>query len=408
MELRPVLSALRRNKVGATLIALQIAVTLAILSNAIYVVQQRLALVARPSGVDEADVFTIENDWIGKGTGARVQGDLDALRAIPGVTSAFASNMEPLNDGGMTLGITLHPADQNSILVAGTYLGDQNALRTFGSRLAAGRDFNRSDVRDVDNLAQERPPLSGILVTRDLADKLAPGGEVLGRLASIFPFSLQAPIIGIIDRLQVPFVNAPANGAGSFVEDSMILPYRPIGTFAYYIVRVRHGMLGQAMQAAPAALAAVSRQRVIGKVRSLTEARREIYHGDRTLALMLALVCTVLVAVTAFGIVGLTSYWVSQRRRQIGIRRALGATRYGIVRYFQTENVLITSGGILLGIAMAIGGNLWMVDRFATGRLPGAYLMTGIVSVLLLGQFAVLWPALRAASVAPATAMRTL
>src|SRR6185437_11363326 len=122
------------------------------------------------------------------------------------------------------------------------------------------------------------PPLSGILVTQDLADKLAPGGKVLGRLATLFPFSLQAPIIGIIDRLQVPFVDAPAM-AGSFVEDSMILPYRPISTFAYYIVHVRPGMLGQVMKVAPAVLASVSRQRVIGKVRSLTEARREIYHG---------------------------------------------------------------------------------------------------------------------------------
>jgi putative ABC transport system permease protein len=406
MEVRPVLSALRRNKVGAILIALQMAVTLAILTNAVYVVQERLALIARPTGVDEADVFTIENDWIGKGTGARLQADLDALRAIPGVVSAFASNMEPLNDGGMTLGITLHPDNQASILVAGTYLGDQNALRTFGSRLAAGRDFTQSDIQVVDDLGQERPPLSGILVTRDLANKLSPGGAVLGRVATLFPFSIHAPIVGIIDRLQVPFVNAPR--VGSFVEDSMILPYRPIGVFAYYIVRVQPDRLAQVMKAAPAALAAVSHQRVIGKVRSLIQARQEIYHGDRTVALMLALVCAVLVAVTAFGIVGLTSYWVSQRRRQIGIRRSLGATRYDIVRYFQTENVLITSVGILVGIALSIAGNLWLVERFATGRLPGIYLITGIVSVFLLGQLAVLWPAMRAAAVAPATAIRAV
>lgn len=408
MELRPVLSALGRNKVGALLIALQVAVTLAILCNAVYIVQQRLALIARPSGVDEADVFTLQNEWIGP-TGdeaARLQADLAALRAVPGVTDAFESNAVPLNDSAMTLGITLHPDNTNTMVIAATYMGDQNALRTLGTRLVAGRDFTASDIRDMDAALLKTPPINGILVTRALADKLAPGGRVLGRVASIFPFSLKAPIIGIIDRLQAPFVNAPDNVVGSIVENSMVLPYRDLSSLAFYVVRVKPGALAAAMRAAPGALAAVSRERVVRNVRSLTEARRRIYRADRTIVTMLALVCAILVAVTAFGIVGLTSYWVSQRRRQIGIRRALGGTRLAIVRYFQTENFMISVAGILVGLGLTLAGNVWMVDRFAMHRLPLAYLAVGIVAMLALGQIAVLWPALRAASVPPAMATR--
>lgn len=410
MELRPVLSALGRNKVGALLIALQVAVTLAILCNALYIVQQRLALIARPSGVDEADVFTLQNQWIGQSADqhARLQADLTALRAIPGVTNAFESNAVPLNDAAMTLGITLHPDNMNSLLIAATYLGDQNALHTLGARLAAGRDFTPSDVRDMDFSLTKFPPINGILITRALADKLAPGGDVLGRVASIYPFSLTAPIIGIIDRLQAPFVNAPDNYGGSIVEDTMVLPYRFLNPSVYYIVHVRPGMLAAAMRAAPGALAAVSRERVVKDVRSLTQARREIYRANRTVVTMLAIVCAILVAVTAFGIVGLTSYWVSQRRRQIGIRRALGATRLAIVRYFQTENFMISAAGIVVGVGLAVAGNVWMVDSFAMHRLPLDYLITGIAAMLVLGQLAVLWPALRAASVPPAVATRML
>ena len=117
-------------------------------------------------------------------------------------------------------------------------------------------------------------------------------------------------------------------------------------------------------------------------------------------------VCVALLAVTAFGIVGLTSYWVAQRRRQIGIRRALGATRNAIMRYFQTENLLIAGAGAAIGVALAVALNLWMVTTFEMQRLHTGYALVGAVAVLLLGQAAVLWPAFRAASIPPALATR--
>jgi putative ABC transport system permease protein len=120
----------------------------------------------------------------------------------------------------------------------------------------------------------------------------------------------------------------------------------------------------------------------------------------------LSVVCAALVAVTAFGIVGLTSYWVSQRRRQIGIRRALGATRNAIIHYFQTENFLIAAAGSLAGVGMAVGLNMWMVSTFEMERLNAGYAIVGAILVLLLGQLAVLWPALKAASIPPALATR--
>jgi putative ABC transport system permease protein len=161
------------------------------------------------------------------------------------------------------------------------------------------------------------------------------------------------------------------------------------------------------MQAAQKKLFEVNRARVLEKVRTMTEARAEAYRDDRGLAVILGVVCAALLAVTAFGIVGLTSYWVAQRRRQIGIRRALGATRRAIMRYFQTENLFIASTAAVLGVALAIALNLWMVNSFEMARLHLSYALAGAVVVLLLGQLAVLWPALRAASVPPALATRS-
>ena len=70
---------------------------------------------------------------------------------------------------------------------------------------------------------------------------------------------------------------------------------------------------------------------------------------------MLIAVSVLLLLVTASGIVGMTSLWVTQRRKQIGVRRALGARRVDILRYFITENFMITSAGIVGGVLLALG-----------------------------------------------------
>jgi putative ABC transport system permease protein len=112
--------------------------------------------------------------------------------------------------------------------------------------------------------------------------------------------------------------------------------------------------------------------------------------------------------VTALGIAGLANFWVQQRRRSIGIRRAIGATRGDILRYFQIENFLIVSGGIVLGMALAFGLNLLLMQHYELPRLPVHYLPIGALTLWGLGQLAVLGPALRAAAVPPVVATRSV
>ena len=119
-------------------------------------------------------------------------------------------------------------------------------------------------------------------------------------------------------------------------------------------------------------------------------------------------VISALLLVTALGIVGLASFWVQQRRRQIGVRRALGATRSDILSYFQTENFLIVSGGIVLGMLLAFAINLLLMQHYELPRLPLYYLPIGALSLYVIGQLAVLGPALRAAAVPPVEATRSV
>ncbi|HME38721.1 MAG TPA: ABC transporter permease [Steroidobacteraceae bacterium] len=408
MELRPILSAMRRNKVGAILIGVQMAITLAILCNALFIIEQRVALSKRPTGTDEANVFVIVNQWVGNppDLAAKQQGDLAALRALPGVVDAVASNSFPLHNGGSTEGIKLTPDQKNESALTALYFSDEHGLNAFGLKLVAGRNFNADEVTVKMGYTDFGPP-STIIITRTLADKLFPGKSALGQSVYFEGLPKPVPIVGIVDKLQVPWTQAGGWGS-KFNDNSTIMPFRFVETYTDYIVRVKPGQIAAVMKAAEKSLIDLDRARVLEKTQTLTEARAEAYQDDRGLAIILGVVCAALVAVTAFGIVGLTSYWVAQRRRQIGIRRALGATRQAIIRYFQTENFLIASAGAALGVAMALGLNLWMVTTFEMERLHTSYAVIGALIVLLLGQLAVLWPALRAASIPPALATRAV
>jgi len=122
----------------------------------------------------------------------------------------------------------------------------------------------------------------------------------------------------------------------------------------------------------------------------------------------MSIISGLLLLATAGGIVGLSSFWVSQRRKQIGIRRSLGATAGDILRYFHAENFLIVSGGIALGVVLAVLANLGLMKVFyPLPHMPLYVPLLGALLLWLLGQLAVWGPARYAAKVPPVVAIRS-
>jgi putative ABC transport system permease protein len=401
--MHPILSAMRRNKFGALLIATQMAVTLAFLANALTLVEQRAAWSGRPSGIAEADIFVMQTELVDHpgDLAARQAADVAALRALPGVVDAYATNMYPLEGGGQIETVNLTADQKTPTAFAAHYMGDEHALHTMDLKLIVGRGFSADEIANRSD--NDIPPPSGFIVTKTLAAKLFPNGDALGKPIFV-ENDKPVPIIGIVDRLQGPLTVATGFNS-TFAENSLLTPYRLIGETSIYMVRAQPGQRDAVMKSAEAKLFAMDDNRIL-KSKSMQQVRADAYRGDRGLIVLLSSICTALLVVTAFGIIGLTSYWVAQRRQQIGIRRALGATRLAIVRYFQTENFMIAAAGAAIGIAFAIALNLWMVRNFEMVRMDNSRPIGGAIIILLLGQFAVLWPALRAASIPPALATR--
>jgi putative ABC transport system permease protein len=401
MDIDQIIATLRHSKMGAILLALQIALTLAIVCNSLSIIQQRLARSQRITGIDEANIFVLDNQWVGENSDlrARIHADLAALRAIPGVVDAVAVQSYPLR-GGESGWVFLRPEQKQPSTWTGYYMVDSHGLNTFGARLVEGRWFSADEIGSMEVGKPDAPQIA--VVTRNLANTLFPDGDALGKQFYYVKFPMR--IVGIVDSLQASV--EPLSWGEKFVENSILAPMQLINNKLAFVVRTQGGQLETVMRAAPAALFAISRARVVDNVHPFAEVRAQAYHEARASSMIFGIVSALLLTVTALGIIGLTSYWVSQRRRQIGVRRALGASRGDILRYFHTENLLIAGTGAVLGMGTGLAINLWLADIMQLAPVSIGFLALGAVIVFVLSQAAVVWPALRAASVPPASAAR--
>ena len=140
----------------------------------------------------------------------------------------------------------------------------------------------------------------------------------------------------------------------------------------------------------------------------MTEIRHWAYLDDSAMIKLLLFVVSLLTAITSLGIVGLASFSVARRTKQIGTRRALGATRPAILRYFMLENFLISTVGVVTGALLAVGLNIWMVQTFDLTPIAWYIIPAAMLVLWIVGQIAVYGPARRASYVSPAIATRAV
>lgn len=405
MDIRPILTTLRRHKTAAALIVLEIALTCAIVCNALFLIGQRIEKINAPSGIAERELLEVRVGGIGKQVNAEAltREDLAALRALPGVKNVVPINQLPFRNSSWNTSLSMTPDQERPTLNAAQYFGSEGTLATMGLELVAGRDFQPDEYMDME-AAQVDPGTeekgTSAILTQAAAEKMFPGQPAVGK--TIYSGNMPLRVVGVVKTLAKP-VTVEGNN-----QYSMILPMRVTYEMGFYLIRVTDpARRDEVLKAAVAALERVDPNRLVRNERSYEEQRNKFFQNDRAMVGLLVTVCVALLVVTALGIVGLASFWVQQRTKQIGIRRALGATRGQILRYFQTENFLLATIGIVLGMLMAYTINLWLMNNYELPRMPISFLPIGAVLLWLLGQIAVFGPAYRAAAVPPAVATRS-
>lgn len=410
MLTHPVLSSLRHHKLTAFLIVLQVALTCAVVCNVVFLVVDRIQQMNLPSGLDEDRLSIVSSQSVDKKQNqlARHDADLTALRAIPGVETAVAVDTIPLGSSESSYGTcaTLEQLERSArsgslqtdgCVEPAVYGGTPGELNALGLHLMAGRDFNADEY-----VADDKVPAA--VLSAALAKKLFPAGNALGNTIYI---GERKPIrvVGIVDTLLRPRIYAFGTN-----QLAMLFPMKPADSNVTYLLRSAPEDRQQVLKAAGEKLMQLDLNRILppAQMRTFTDLRRAYFRRDATMIDLLVAACLGLLFVTALGISGLANFWVQQRRRQIGVRRAIGATRGDILRYFMIEHFAIVGGGILIGVLFAVVLNVLLMKQYEVPRLPLFYLPVGAVILWCLGQLAVLAPALRAASVPPVVATRTV
>ena len=403
MEFGPIWRTMMRNKGGYLLTALQIAVTMAVMVNAIAIMQERSIKMARPSGIDEANTFSLESVGFKPGMEEKtlIQADLDLLRNLPGVVNAVATNSFPLRQGGWSEGLHREPGVGKSVSSSAIYFVDEHGLDTFALNLIDGKNFLPEQVV-WDSDSDDFWPAT-VIVTQALAEDLYPDheGSFVGQT---FWFNDDNPanIVGVVERLQAPWPTWTG------VERSMLVPLQRESEFADYVIRTEPGYRDEVMAQAEELLSSSNKDRIIRGVETVSDARKMAYLGDGAMIKMLSFIVVLLTCITGLGIVGLASFSVARRTRQIGIRRALGATKPAIVRYFMLENFLISSVGIITGGILAVALNIVMVQAFALTPLAWYIIPVAMLVLWIVGQAAVAGPARKASGISPAIATRSI
>jgi putative ABC transport system permease protein len=287
------------------------------------------------------------------------------------------------------------------------YVG-RGLLQTLGLKLVAGRDFAPSEYSEYGSTPAGPMP---VIITRALADKLFADGQAVGKLVTD-PTDLDHGyrVVGVVEHLMRNQLGMATNGRA----DDTVLTAQNIGKteMLSFAVRIDPAMREVALRGVSDFIhrqfdASMSHQTPV-RISSYDERRSDAFRSQRAALWLFAGVSLSVVVVTVIGIMGLTGFWVQKRTRQIGIRRALGATRMDILRMFLAENALIVSIGVAVGMLLAYLGNRLLMQAYELPSLPWTFLPLGALLMLVLGQLAVLSPALRAARVPPVVATRSI
>ena len=419
MDIGPIVRALRRNKVRAGLIVAEIALTLAIVTNCVAMIVDARGKMTRLSGFDDDNIVNIQSrpfDPAFKEDGYldnSLRQDLEALRALPGVVGASNTNFLPWQGGGSSTELKVAGGEGMRTQIYNT---DEGTFEALGIKVTEGRGFTKEQV-DTDMLrlrklgteqrargADGQPAekfLQEVVVSRAFA-KLALGeGSPLGKTLEDSDGDLYR-VIGVIEEFYNPYGWPIHEYAVIFANRA-----RSYQGGAAFLLRAEPGQAAAVATAAEQKLLEINGGRNI-RVRTLTEIKDQYFGPQSIVVTMMGAVIVLLVLVTSLGIVGLTSFSVTERTRQIGTRRALGARRVDILRHFLLENWLLTTLALLIGCGLAIAINVGIVSAAGGTKLGWLTIAAGVTLLWTAGLLATLAPALRASRISPAIATRNV
>jgi len=338
---------------------------------------------------------------------------IERVEALPGVEAAGVSSHRPLGGGGMSRHFAIEGAPPpRSLAEVPTVSARQESARSLwalGVTLVKGRLFREQDDESAPRVA---------IVNHALARRFFPGADPIGR-----QILLEAPeavlaadqlppggrwmrwtIIGVVGDVRYADLSGPPEAVAyvPYRQRTKQMPWAP----SYLIVRTR-AEVSTLVPAIRRQVAAVDADQAVGGVMSLDELKWAALGPARVNAGVMGVFATAALLLAVLGVYGVISYSVKLRRREIGIRMALGARGADVVRLVVRQGLRLAAFGVGLGVAAGLA-----LGRSVAGLLFGVQpadpaTLAAVVSVLGATALGASYlPARRAARVDPATALR--
>ena len=393
----------RRLRLGLLVVEAAFAVVLTVGASLLAHSFLRLTRVDPGYTADHVGVMRVQ---LPEGNGLDVRSDtlisslLERVRATPGVSSAGAANMLPLMPMTAVMGVTLPAGVGGGKPTTGrvlSYVVTPGYAEAMQLRLKAGRFFT-----DRDRIGGER----AAIVNEEFVRQFVAGPRAVG--LSLGPLysgddAAETRIIGVVGDVlkdgndtarqpEIYFVHASRThritGFPTFVVRGSMTHTELAATLRRLVREIDGGTAIDGVTPLPALVSASWAQ---------PRFAASIVSGFAVLAVVLA----------GIGLYGALSYSVSQRRRELGVRAALGATRGALVRLVLREGVSVTLAGVGLGVVAAgLLTRLMTSVLFGTSPLDALSFSLGPALLVAVGAAASLVPALRAASIDPARVLR--
>jgi predicted permease len=330
----------------------------------------------------------------------RVQDIVERVEALPGVAATFASNLVPLGGGGgggsvVIEGRAEEPGNQADIGVIGV---TPHFFRTLGVGIAAGRDFTDAE-------GYTRSPVA--VINRAMAGRFWPGADPVGRrfrLTGNQEAKEWLTVIGVVPDIRLYGVGP---GETEQAPTAFVAYAYQQTTSTGLSIRVVAGEPAAITPAVRAAIRASDPDIPVSQVRTLDEVRRLNFWEYGLYGWIFGSAGVVGLLLATVGLYGVLSYSVAQRTREIGVRVALGASRWQVRQLVVRSGMVLVCVGVGIGLAAALLAMPMLQSQlFQVGPFDLASFAAVSALMLTVAFLASYLPALRATKVDPIVVLK--
>jgi len=404
MDIKPIFLSLKQNKFMAILMVIQIAFTMGVLSSSVLVATDTLREWGMPSGIPHEDIIRVSPEFFDEtqDVGQALVKDIERVKKMANVINISPSNAVPFTAENM-INVYLATAEDAQEYKTVVFHSDENIFDVLQLSLIEGRMLTASDVIKGENSATPENA-SQVMISQDMAVALFADQSAVGKTIWLEKNGDPVQVVGVYSNFMV---GERLNGRGKSYQ-SIIRPQVKWSQSQqpHYLIRVESGQ-GTAMMEDIIDVFYQERGRYINSSELLKRTQKRMYDGRGSRALTMLVISVVLLIITGLGMTGLTAFQVTQKRKQIGTRRALGAKKSDIMRYFLTENSIITLMGLLIGILVTLMITFELSEQASQNFMNVSVLLLTGLAMWIVNILAVWFPAKRAANIAPAIVTRS-